>query len=261
MPAQNAGGEAPSCLARVGNLAIQIERARDSAAVVELLEEACRCLGIDAAMFVSFMQDDATSSSFRYLLACDPCWCVEYEANAWYADDPWLGYARRHPQPIRTAKIYATNQTQRSVVQLAARFGFASAAIVPVPAGGGLSRVGMLCLGSRDEGYFDGLDFAPFKVAARMLATSLHDWTMDMIGKDLLATCALTADDLALLEFESRGLGSKAIARLLRSTPGAIDARFHRILKRLSVQSRSAAAHRAAEHGLIAYAPPAWAGT
>jgi DNA-binding CsgD family transcriptional regulator len=248
---------APDYFVSVGEVALQIEKAADTAAVVELLEEACRRLGADVATFLSFMQDDGSFPSFRFLLACDPCWCAEYEAQAWYADDPWLNYARSHSAPIRAAHIVPRDDTQRAIVHLAVRFGFVSAIIIPVPSGGGLSRTGMLCLGSRNAGHFDGEDFPRFKLAAQLLATALHDWVIAMLRRELLESCALTPDDLALLDFESRGYGSKQIASSLDATPGAIDARFLRILAKLSVPSRTAAAQLAAEYGLIAYAPPA----
>ena len=76
---------APDRFALVGEVALRIEKAADTAAVVELLEEGCRRLGADVATFLSFMQDEESCPSFRFLLACDPCWCVEYEAQAWCA--------------------------------------------------------------------------------------------------------------------------------------------------------------------------------
>ena len=138
---------------------------------------------------------------------------------------------------------------------MAERFGFASAVVIPVPSGGGLSRVGMLCLGSRKAGYFEVLDFTPFKLAAQLLAVGLQGWVIAMLRKELRESCGLTPEELALLEFESCGLGSKEIASRLHTTAGAVDARFHRVLRKLSVQSRAAAANLASEYGLIAYAP------
>lgn len=242
--------------ARLGEVVVEIGKAQDTPAVVELLEEACRKIGVDVATFLSFIQDDKSCLSFRYLLSCDPCWCLEYETQAWYADDPWLNYARSHYEPIRSAEIEAADDRQRSIALIAARFGFASAIIVPVPSGGGLSRVGMLCLGSRNERCFDDGDFSRLKLPAQLLAMALHDWMIAKLRRELVDSCSLTPDDLALLDFESRGYGSKKIAALLRVKPGAIDARFHRLNAKLCVQSRSAAAHLAAEYGLIAYSRP-----
>ena len=66
------GSASAEYFARAGEAALQIEKAVDSAAVVEVLEEASQRLGADVAIFLSFIQDDRFCPSFRYLLACDP---------------------------------------------------------------------------------------------------------------------------------------------------------------------------------------------
>jgi len=75
---------APDYFARVSEVVLRIETTSDPACLVELLREATHLVGADVAAFMSFI-DDGECEAFRYLLACDPQWCVEYERRAWYA--------------------------------------------------------------------------------------------------------------------------------------------------------------------------------
>ena len=68
-------------------------------------------MGTDAAAFVSFSRDDPSHESFRFLLACDPVWCLEYERRAWYTNDPWLQYSLTHSEPARGARHRARFRT------------------------------------------------------------------------------------------------------------------------------------------------------
>src|SRR4029079_15008472 len=56
----------------------RVATAGDAAAAAELLKLATSRLGADVAMFTSFVRDDSSLSSFRYLVACDPVWALEY---------------------------------------------------------------------------------------------------------------------------------------------------------------------------------------
>lgn len=129
-----------NAMAAMGGLATAV----DEAQAVTVLSETVALMGADAAAFVSFVRDDASLSfvrddasheSFRFLLACDPVWCLEYEQQAWYATDPWLAYALTHSEPTRGHEIAAGSAQQQAVVELAARYGFRSALIVPAPSG------------------------------------------------------------------------------------------------------------------------------
>jgi len=241
----------PDYFAQVSEVVQRVPGAGDEAETLGLLAEAAHRLGADAAAFVSFIRDDGSHESYRFLLACDPVWCREYERHAWYANDPWLLYALNHSEPARASEIPAAGKQQRFVLDLAAQFGFRSAAIVPAPSSGGLSRVGVLCLGSATPGFFETDGFVPLRVAARGLAMELHEWWIAKIKRDLSADARITADDLELLRHERLGHGTKAIAVALNASPGSIDSRFQRVNQKLGVPNRKAAAILAAEYGLI----------
>lgn len=242
---------APDYFARVGEVVVKVETARDSDEAVELLECATRLLGADVAVFISFIRDNPDLESFRFLVACDAQWCAEYEQRAWYADDPWLNYARRHSEPTASLDQQPLTPAQQELLAMSGSYGFASTALIPAPSSGGLSRLGVLCVGSRTPGFFEGAGFTAFKIAARPLAAGLHEWWIARLGEQLMADARLAAQDLDLLRFESRGIGSKRISESTGDSISAIDSRFHRVISRMGVSSRAEAARLAAEYGLI----------
>ncbi len=229
----------------------QLAQASDEARAVDVLAAASDQMGTDAAAFVSFVRDDPSHESFRFLLACDPVWCLEYERRAWYSNDPWLQYSLTNSSPARAEDIAAGSAQQRAVVELAAQFGFRSALIVPAPSSGGLSRVGVLCLGSSTPGFFDDDGYLTLKMLARTLAMELHEWWIARIKRELVINARLMEDDLALLAHERLGHSTKHIANALDMSPNAINSRFQRMNAKLGVPNRKAAAQLAAEYGLI----------
>jgi hypothetical protein len=237
--------------ARVTEVVQRIATAQNEAAALELLREATHRMGADVAAFISFVHDDPSHESYRFLLACDPSYCAEYEQQSWYADDPWLAYALRRTEPACACDIEAVTPQQRAVVELAALHGFRSALIVPAPSAGGLSRVGVLCIGSWCAGFFDSDGFPTFKVLARALSMELHDWWIAHVAQELIARARIAPDDLVLLRHERCGHRTKQIALALGKSPAAIDSQFQRLNARLGVPNRKAAAALAAEYGLV----------
>jgi DNA-binding CsgD family transcriptional regulator len=241
---------APDYFARVSEVVLRIESAPDAATVIELLHEATGRIGADVAAFLSFIPD-GDCESFRFLLACDPRWCVDYEQRAWYADDPWLAYAKRHTEPVCASEIAVRGDSQSAVVKLAERYGFRSTAIIPAPSSTGLARLGMLCLGSDVPNYFEAEGFSALKVIARPLAAALHEWSTRSVRDELVRSSGITPSDLLLLQYEREGLGTKQIASALGVSTIAVNSRFQRINLKLGVLHRQAAARLAAECGLI----------
>jgi hypothetical protein len=236
---------------RVAALAVRVPACADGSDVSMLLEQACGLFGADAAAFASFMKDDEAYESYRFILACDPTWCLEYEGNACYMHDPWLEYTRHHSEPMLADRIAARSGPEREVVALAQRFGFASAVVVPEHAPQGLTRLGALVIGSASPGYFVEATLPAVAFAATGLAQQLHAWQIAKLRDEVRDRVRLGDEDMVLLACERDGLGSKEVARLTNSTSQAIDSRWQRLNARLGVSSRAAAARLAAEYGLI----------
>jgi DNA-binding CsgD family transcriptional regulator len=223
----------------------------DNAQIVEFLHRAAHAFGADHAAFVSFVRGHDSTESFRFLLACNPLWCLEYQQQGWFAHDPWLQYAESHSSPICASKIDSKTRCQRAVVDLAEKYGVASAYIVPAPSCGQVTRLGVLMLGSRQRGYFEDEECGPVKVLARSLSMELHEWWVRAARRDLLEKYHLTSEDVELLRMEREGLGSKQIADRLNTSRSAVDSRFQRICAKFHLPNRRATAHAAAEHGVI----------
>src|SRR5882762_3699014 len=110
----------PSFFGRVSEVVQRVPGATDEAEALALLKEAADLIGANSAAFGSFIRDDPSHESYRFLLACDPVWCLEYGRRAWYAHDPWLNYALHHSEPVRANEIPIDTREQRSIVDLAA---------------------------------------------------------------------------------------------------------------------------------------------
>ena len=111
--------EAPHYTTRVLEVVQRIDDATDVAALVVLLHQASLAIGADAAMFTSFIRDDATLASYRSLLAGDAAWGTLYAEQGWCAHDPWLAHAARHTEPLRGSHVRLDTPEQRMVIEAA----------------------------------------------------------------------------------------------------------------------------------------------
>ena len=228
-----------------------VSKAEGDAAVIEVLHDAKRVLGAEHAAFVSFIRDDDSKESFRFLVACNPGWCLEYQQQGWYAHDAWLLYAAGHADPVCGSRIALRTKAQRAAVAVAARHGIVSSYVIPAPASGGLSRLGVLLLGSPLEGYFETEAVDALKVFARSLAMELHEWWVRRLRSELIAANRIKPEDLHLLALERQGFGTKEITEILQISASSVDCRFQRLMTKFNMPSRRATARLAAEYGLI----------
>lgn len=226
-------------------------RAGDASEMLEILSAASQIFGAEMAVFVSFIRDDESRESFRFLVAGNPAWCIAYQQNGWYANDAWLLYAATNSEPVSDAAIPLRTKWQREARVIATQHGAVSAYVVPAPASGGLSRLGLLILGSAQPHYFDSPAAATIKVFARSLAMEIHEWWVRQIRKDIISSNRITDDDLQLLVMEKRGLRTKQIADELNISPASVDSRFQRLNAKFNRPNRKATANLAVEYGLI----------
>lgn len=239
------------CLDTVGAIAERIAGTPDQPTLLGLLRDGVTALGVENAVYVSFVRDSADMSACRFMLACDPAWCQQYLDAGYLTHDPWLAYATHHSEPVRASALKVTQPEQLRATELIARNGFASAVLVPAHSGPGHSRISVLCLGSPTPGYFDGEGFGRLKIGARALAGELHDWWLGRIRRELIVRAHITPSDLVLLRHERLGHSSKRIADELKVSASSINSRFQRMNTKLGVANRKLAAQLASECGLI----------
>jgi DNA-binding CsgD family transcriptional regulator/uncharacterized protein YigA (DUF484 family) len=246
-----ARANAPDDAARVVDLLARIGDADSTEAVVVLFTQAVAHLGADAGVFTSYLRDDATRASYRSLLACDPVWGSEYARRGWIDHDPWLRHASHETEPVRSSELTLASAEEQAFVDASAMHGFASAVIAPAPTCAGSSRVGVLCIGSTQPGYFEDDGYPMLRVLARALAMELHRWLLQAIRRELLIKSRLTAADIELLRYVAAGHTSKLIGAALNIEAKTVDCRFQRVSAKLEAPDRRTATRIARLYGLL----------
>lgn len=251
MPCLEALTGSPDYGARVVDLLRRLGDADAAETVLSLFEQTVANLGADAGVFMSYLRDDATRASYRSLVACDPVWASEYARRGWFECDPWMRHATHDTEPVRSGELVLLSADEEAFVEASAAFGFASAVIAPAPTCVGLSRVGVLCIGSRRPGFFDDDGYATLRVLARALAMELHRWLLRSIRQELLVKSRLTAADIDLLRHENAGHSSKVIGAALSIEAKTVDCRFQRVSAKLDAPNRRTAVRIARLYGLL----------
>jgi DNA-binding CsgD family transcriptional regulator len=241
----------PEVVMRMHGVLRAIKSANSTLALFTVYRQALDALGVESAVFTSYLREDATRNSYRSLPACDPLWASEYALRGWCDDDPWMRHAAHDTEVVRSAELVLLSPRERAFAEAASSFGFVSAVIVPAPTCVGLSRLGVLCLGSATPGYFDDDGYPTLCLLARNLAMELHAWLRRSIQAELLVKSRLTSAELDLLRHEAAGHTSKVIAALLDTEAKTIDCRFQRVCAKLDAPNRRMAVRIAQLYGLI----------
>lgn len=226
--------------------------AEDAQEAVELFRQVLALMGVDAGVFLSLIKDDATRTSHRSLLACDPVWAAEYARAGWHVDDPWLRHARLNSEPARGHEL-DIHGGDEAFLATSSRLGFASSVVVPAPSPAGLSRIAALAIGSHNLGFFDDEGYMVLRVVARALATELNRWLLRAIGNELINWSGITSEEIALLRHEEAGHTSKMIAVEMKIEPKTIDSRFQTLNAKLDAPDRRTSARIARLYGLLDY--------
>jgi len=235
---------------RLAEVADSISTAASVAEFQTLLHAGTLALGAERSYFASVSGDGANSACV-VILDCDPAWWHRYRAGSSLHDDPWLGYALRHAAPVLTSELKPNARQNALFAQAAAAAGFASGLVVPAHSGTLEQRFSVFCLGHSTPGFFDAPTFDAVRVGARSIANEMHEWWARNERERLTQSTRLSAQDLELLERHCAGLSSKQIAAELNVSCDAVNSRFQRIIVRLGVRTRRAAATVAVKCGLL----------
>ncbi len=228
----------------------QVGEAQNAGIAVDCFRRAVHSLGADAGVFQSVVIDSAECHSVRYLLATDPVWTIQYEQLCRERPGPWIRHAMHSEMAIRGTELSLLPE-EEDFVRTAARLGFASSLAIPIPSCVGISRVGVLLLGSCTLGFFESEGFPTIRAMARSLAGELNQWLLASMRAKMIARFRLTAQDIALLRHEAAGHTSKTISAELDIEPKAVDSRFHRLAVKLNVPDRRTAARIARLYGVL----------
>ena len=240
----------PLVRARLADIAESITHASDRGELQALLHLATLSLGAERSFFAT-MSGEERDATYAFVLDCNPGWWHLYRAACPLQKNPWLAYASRHSMPARATQLGSLARETQYSINIAAAGGFASAALVPVHSGRSENRVSLLCLGHSMAGYYEDPAFAKLQVGARSLAMELHDWWSLQDRQQTTQKTRLSDADVRLLERHFAGLSSKRIALELGVSRESVNSRFQRIVAKLGVRNRRAAACVAIECGLI----------
>lgn len=207
-------------------------------------------IGADSGVFLSAIKDDASRTSIRSFLACDPRWAVEYSHVHWHDHDPWLRHALDSQTPIRGTEL-KPRPSEEAFMLRSATLGFASSVAVPAPTSFGAARFGVLILGSDIPGYFDRDSYPLVEIVTRALAMELHEWLLRAVRNDLLERSQLTPSEIDLLRHEAAGHTSKMIAAEANVRAPTVDCWFQRVNAKLNAPDRRTATRIARLYGLI----------
>ena len=229
-----------------------IPGAKTESDVLDLLHTTRDALGVEQAVFASFIRDDDSHESFRVMSAASSQWCLSYrDEDEWFTNDAWLLHASTRSEPATDSEITYRNRGQLSKREIARQNGAMSALIVPAPSSAGLSRLGIFVLGSSKEHFFQGKKLVIYKALCRSLAMELSDWWIKQIRRELLDEYKVTSEDLELLRRARLGHPTKQIATELGVSEGSINNRFQRLNAKFDAVDRKATANQAAEYGMI----------
>lgn len=224
--------------------------ADNAATAVIRFRSAFRLMGADAGVFLSVVRDGPARPTYRSLLACDPLWAVEYTKSNWDERDPWLRHALHDTEPVRVSEL-RFRPGDEPFVRTSAKLGFASAIVAPAPTSAGGSRVGVMCLGSHQPGFFECEAYRSVRVIVRALAMELHGWLLQAARRELLSLSGLTSEDVELLRHEEAGHSTKVICSAMNMEASTIDCRFQRVRAKLGAPDRRTAARIARLYGLL----------
>ena len=229
-----------------------ISTAKTEVDVLDLLHSVRDALGVEQAIFASFIRDDDSQESFRVISAAPSQWCLSYhDEDEWFTNDAWLLHASTRSEPAVDSEISYRNRGQLAKREIARRSGAKSALIVPAPSGAGLSRLGILVLGTSKERFFEGNKLVSYKALCRSLAMELSEWWIKNIRRELLEEYRVTDEELELLRRERLGHKTKQIATELGVTEASVNNRFQRLNAKFDTPDRRATANQAAEYGMI----------
>lgn len=236
---------------RINQISDSIIGARDSGDLNAALRQLNDVLGCSGSVFMSLARDDESLESYRYVVACPPAWCNEYNKNAWFTIDPCLLYAMTNSEPALIQDIPLRSTGQKNMMAAASLAGFKSGLVIPAHSSIGRSRMGVLYVGSRDPNFFNDATLAKTRILLRSLSGELLDWWIRKARTELLGESTLSVEEIELLRLSHAGHKSKEIAQHMSASKAAVDQKLFRISSKFGTSSRKIAAQMAHDFGML----------
>lgn len=218
--------------------------------VANLLRPLVQELGADSYVFIHLNRDRQNRENYRYLIGCSPKWCQMYNANKWFAIDPFIQYALNNSGPILGSGIRAESVGQQELMSSAAENGFRSGMVIPAHAGN-QHRLGVLYVGSSKPAIQVEVGFLRNRNYLRAISLELFEWMEAKLHTEIVARLQLDNLDLELLRLELQGFTAEDSANMLGCTTAIVNHRFLRINDKLEVHHKKDATKKAIELGIL----------
>ena len=219
--------------------------------VVGLVREIIRPFGIESFVFVSMRRGDISRESYRYLIGCDPAWCLMYQTRNWNNNDPFMEHAASESTMVLGSVITTGTPSQREMLATAAQYGFRSGMVVPAH-GAATARVGVLYLGSPLPPDQIEESLWANRMVMRELAFELREWWQAKLHRKALVSLQIDDVDLNLLQHKRGGFTTKEVCELLGLNKAMVDSRLRRLCEKLNAPTTKQAIDKATHLDILA---------
>jgi len=206
-------------------------------------------LGLPNFVFSAFFRT-GERENHRYLVGCVPEWCYLYNANKWYAIDPFIDHALRSTVPVLASEVALTSTGQERMMAAAAEYGFRSGVVVPAHSLSAI-RIGILYLGTSEGLERAAESLLRHRHLMRAFAVEMLEWWDAKLRADSLDEHGFDQLDLDLLAKVQENASREEAARELGIPLSRVKARYERLTRKLHATSKRNAAERAVGLGLM----------
>lgn len=221
-----------------------------SAATTELVRE----LGGKAFVYSTHVKDEQSPDQFsqRHCISSHTEWLDIYNERKWFMNDPFIEYARYNTRPAYGSEIAVHTQGQREMLRVAAQFGFRSGLLIPTHSSINVDeRIGMLIVGSDQDGEKGEQILTANRICFRALAMELLDWWVHYLRDKAALRYRLSPDEIQLLQLSKSGCVVADISVKLNIKPSKLYRQFDAIKDKLNVLKIGDAVRLANRAGLL----------
>jgi DNA-binding CsgD family transcriptional regulator len=231
----------------------QVRECHNYSEIHSVVGDLIRRLGGTQYVYSSITYDDAGAAptEYEYLIGCHPRWLQTYQYRHWYANDPFIEYAKNHTQPVVGSKLELASRGQQQMLSAAKDFGFCSQLVAPASARHSRT-VGMLHVASPTDPADGGeARLLAGQILFRALSAELHDREMSSRQRSASVRFDLNDREITVLRLVRDAESAQGIAGRLALSVHTVYAIYARINEKLGVGRISDSAKLAAAHGLV----------
>ncbi|MEQ0777765.1 autoinducer binding domain-containing protein [Paraburkholderia tropica] len=200
---------------------------------------------------ITYDEIGAVPMEYEYLIGCHPRWLQTYQHRHWYANDPFIEYAKNHTRPIVGSKVSVASGGQQQMLSAAKEFGFCSQLVAPASVRHS-RMIGMLHVGSSIDPADGGeAQLLAGQILFRALSAELLDREMCTRQRSATTQFDLSEREILVLRLVRDAESAWGIAGQLGLSVHTVYAIYGRINEKLGAGRITESAKLAAAHGLV----------